>query len=184
MLLWFALTLYLLALFNKTGCASGVRSIILSAFRFQLRSSCITFVLTMTEKKNEGRSAERVYYNKLTPERADALYILILQKLTEEKLYRDSGYTAARLAEELGTNTRYISAAVALCSGGNYPALVNSLRLRDACRMLRSPRCAAMTAEEIGLLAGFASRQAFYIAFARVHGCTPKEYRKQSTHRL
>ena len=32
-------------------------------------------------------------------------------------------------------------------------------------------------AEEIGLLAGFSSRQAFYLAFSRVYDITPRAYR-------
>ena len=117
------------------------------------------------------------YRNRLKAERADELYIRILQKLTGDKLYRDPQYTTAKLAADLHTNTRYISAAVAVRTGQNYCALVNGLRLRDACKMLRSPKYYHLTAEEIGLLSGFASRQAFYKAFARQYDCTPKEYR-------
>lgn len=124
-------------------------------------------------------AVQPAYYKKMKAERADALYVSILQKLTQEKLYRDPSYTASRLSADLGTNTRYISAAVALSTGGNYAALVNGLRLRDACKMLRSPRYAHMSVEEVGLLAGFASRQAFYQAFHRLRGCTPLEYRRQ-----
>lgn len=119
------------------------------------------------------------YRAHLNTERANELYIRILKQLTTNKLYRDPDYTSARLAQDLQTNTRYISAAVAACSGDNYCALVNSLRLRDACRMMRSPVYKKLTVEEIGLLAGFASRQAFYLAFSRVYDCTPRTYRYQ-----
>ena len=100
-------------------------------------------------------------------------------KLTREKLYRDPQYNTKRLAADLHTNTRYISAAVALCTGNNYSALVNSLRLRDVCKMMRSPKHKDMTVEEIGLLSGFSSRQAFYLAFHRIYACTPRAYRLQ-----
>ena len=125
----------------------------------------------------ENDKATPAYRTRLKAERADELYIRILQKLTGEKLYRDPKYTTAKLAKDLHTNTRYISAAVAVSTGQNYCALVNGLRLRDACKMLRSPKYAHLTAEEIGLLSGFASRQAFYTAFSRFYDCTPREYR-------
>ena len=125
----------------------------------------------------ENDKATPAYRTRLKAERADELYIRILQKLTGEKLYRDPKYTTAKLARDLHTNTRYISAAVAVSTGQNYCALVNGLRLRDACKMLRSPKYAHLTAEEIGLLSGFASRQAFYTAFSRIYDCTPREYR-------
>jgi len=120
---------------------------------------------------------EPAYRTRLRSERAAQLFVKILEKLTTGKLYRDPKFTAQKLAEELHTNTRYISAAVALHTGDNYNALVNSFRLRDACRMLRSARYAQYTAEEIGLLSGFSSRQAFYLAFHRNKNCTPRQYR-------
>lgn len=78
--------------------------------------------------------AEPAYRSRLNTEKANELYIQILEKLTREKLYRDPQYNTKRLAADLHTNTRYISAAVALCTGNNYSALVNSLRLRDVCK--------------------------------------------------
>ena len=127
----------------------------------------------------QSPASEPAYRSRLKADRAYALYVRLLEKLTKEKLYRDPKYTAAQLARDLQTNTRYISAAVAVCTGKNYAALINGLRLRDACKMLRSPKSAHLSPEEIGLLSGFASRQAFSPAFARVYSCTPREFRLQ-----
>ena len=126
----------------------------------------------------EKKKARPAYLSRIKDSRADEIYINVLKHLTAHKLYRDPSYTAARLASDLQVNVRYISSAVALATGKNYAALVNGLRLRDACKMLRSPRFAQMTAEEIGLLAGFASRHAFYLAFHRLFSCTPRAYRE------
>ena len=117
------------------------------------------------------------YRLRLKAERSDELYVKILGHLTRHKLYRDPNYTSRQLAEDLNTNTRYIAAAVANSTGNNYNVLVNGLRLRDACQMLRSPRYAKLTAEEIGLLSGFSSRQAFYVAFSKIYSITPRAYR-------
>lgn len=131
------------------------------------------------ETDTVNTKAEPAYRSRLNTEKANELYIQILEKLTREKLYRDPQYNTKRLAADLHTNTRYISAAVALCTGNNYSALVNSLRLRDVCKMMRSPKHKDMTVEEIGLLSGFSSRQAFYLAFHRIYACTPRAYRLQ-----
>lgn len=117
------------------------------------------------------------YCSRLNTERANELYARIVDHLMHRKLYRDPSYTTVRLAADLGTNTRYVSAAVSIATGGNYNALVNRLRLRDACKMLASPRFNHLSAEDIALLAGFSSRQSFYVAFRRTHECTPREYR-------
>ncbi len=117
------------------------------------------------------------YRYRLKAEKANEIYIKIIEKLTREKLYRDPTYNTFRLSEDLNISTRYISAAVSVCTGNNYNALVNGLRLRDVVRMMQSDQFKEMTVEEIGLLAGFASRQTFYMAFHRVYDCTPRVYR-------
>lgn len=125
-------------------------------------------------------SAEPFYRSRLKAERWQALYVQILKHITEARRYRDPKCTAMKTAQELDTNVQYVSIAVANATGDNFKALVNGLRLKDACRMLASPRYARLTAEEIGLLAGFSSRQAFYLAFHRHYACTPKQYRARA----
>lgn len=121
------------------------------------------------------------YMNRLSPERAAALYARILQTVKKNRYHRDPLFTATRLAAELHTNTRYISVAVAACTGSNFCGMMNALRMHAACRMLRSEKHAALTLEEIALHAGFSSRQVFYKVFQQTYGCTPREYRMRSS---
>ena len=121
------------------------------------------------------------YHAKVKADKADKIYVDILARLIDGKRYRDPNYSAAQLATDLGTDKRYLAAAIALGSGGNYNPPVNGYRLRDACRMLRSAHSANMTAEEIGLMAGFSSRQAFYLAFKKAYHITPRHYRLTGT---
>ena len=105
------------------------------------------------------------------------LYQAITKKLSTGRRYRDPHCCALCLAQELNVSQRDISNAVATHFGDNYNALVNNYRLRDAQKMLRSARHTQFTAEEIGLMSGFCSRQSFYAAFNRAFHCTPKQYR-------
>lgn len=131
--------------------------------------------------KLQSRTAPRSYRNRLATKRSDELFVKIIQKLSVEKLYRDPKYTSQQLATDLGTDTRYIAAAVAAhTDGGNFRTLINNLKLREACRMLRSPKFLGYSVEEIGLTSGFASRQAFYLAFHRAYHTTPKSYRQKA----
>ncbi len=91
--------------------------------------------------------------------------------------YRNVNYTAKRLAEDINTNTRYLSAAIRLHYGCNFAELVNKLRVEEAKQMISDPE-STMTMEDISYSAGFANRQSFYTAFAKYVGITPKEYRK------
>lgn len=128
----------------------------------------------MKSKKNE---AVKPSYSRIKDDVADSLFVEIVKKIGAEKLYRKPEYSAHQLAKDLGTNPRYVSVVIALHTGSNYNALVNGYRLRDACRMLRSSRYKRYSIEEIGLMCGFSSRQAFYMAFHRERHETPRQYR-------
>lgn len=132
----------------------------------------------LTEKKKKEAS----YRMSLRPELVDELYEKILQKLIVEKKYRDPDYSACQMANDLGTNTRYISAVINLRFQQNYSCLVNEYRIREALYLLIEPRYADKTIEEIATIVGFANRQSFYAAFYRIKGITPNDYRRQHQH--
>ena len=136
------------------------------------------FAVMEKKETGEGRP-QRAYHRQISDLTSDELYVKILQKLVVEKLYRDPNYTARQLATDLRTTPRYVAAAIARHTGNNYNALVNHYRLRDACRRLAQARYACYTVEEIGLMSGFSSRQAFYTAFRRVFDGTPLQYRQE-----
>lgn len=117
------------------------------------------------------------YLDHFSADRADRVYVEVLNLLQVKKLYRERGITARKIAEIMGEDHRAISAALAIQSGENFLTLLSRLRVREACRLLRDPKFAKISAEEIGLRSGFSSRQAFYLAFNRVMGITPTQYR-------
>lgn len=119
------------------------------------------------------------YLDHFSADRADKVYVEVLNLLQVKKLYRQPGITARQIAEMMGEDYRAISAALAIEAGENFLTLLGRLRVREACRLLRDPRHAEKSIEQIGLKAGFASRQAFYLAFNRFMDVTPKEYRQQ-----
>ncbi len=63
-------------------------------------------------KTNKPRKAS--YREAIPDELADILYEKILQKMVVEKKYRDSTFSAKKLADELDTNARTNSAVVNL----------------------------------------------------------------------
>lgn len=121
------------------------------------------------------------YLDHFSADRADRIYVEVLNLLQVKKLYREPGITARRLAEIMGEDHRAISAALAIQSDENFLSLLSRLRIREACRLLKDPKFNDWSAEEIGLRSGFASRQAFYLAFNRVMGTTPKKYREENS---
>lgn len=128
---------------------------------------------------HEKKEKAATYRTQIRPELIDEIYEQILRKMIVEKKYKDSAYTAKKLAEEINTNTRYISATVSLRFQMNYAELVNGYRIRDAISMLTDRRNRGLTMAEVADACGFANRQSFYAAFFRLHGKTPKEYQAE-----
>ena len=94
-----------------------------------------------------------------------------------QKKYRDKDYSAKKLAEDLGTNTRYISAVVNVRFHMNYTSFVNKYRIDEAMTILVDKRYQDLRMEEVSDMVGFANRQSFYASFYKIMGVTPREYR-------
>lgn len=84
------------------------------------------------------------------------------------------------VASLLGVGPRTLSAVLKREGCGNFRSFVSDLRLAEAERLLRLRRYARFSAEQIGLMVGFASRQSFYPHFKEKYGCTPIEYRSRN----
>ena len=129
----------------------------------------------ITEKKEK----EAVYRSLVSPGLMDELKEKILNIIVMQKKYKDKNYSAKKLAEDLGTNTRYISAVVNVRFHMNYTSFINKFRIEEAMAILVDKRYQQLRMEEVSDMVGFANRQSFYASFYRVIGITPREYRLQ-----
>ena len=126
----------------------------------------------------ERKIKNAIYRSLIRPELADTLYDKIVNIIVVQKKYRDPDYSAKKLATELQTNTRYLSAVINSRFGTNYSCLVNEYRIKDALHLLTDKRYADKNVEDVSTMVGFSNRQSFYAAFYRVMGVTPREYRR------
>jgi YesN/AraC family two-component response regulator len=94
-----------------------------------------------------------------------------------QKKYKDKDYSAKKLAEDLGTNTRYISAVVNVRFHMNYTSFVNKFRIEEAMAILVDRRYQDLRMEEVSDMVGFANRQSFYASFYKIMSMTPRDYR-------
>ena len=120
----------------------------------------------ITEKKVK----EATYRTLVNPVLMDELKSKILDLIVMQKKYKDKDYSAKKLAEDLGTNTRYISAVV---------TFVNKFRIEEAMTLMVDKRYQELTMEEVSDMVGFANRQSFYASFFKFMNMTPREYRLQ-----
>ena len=91
----------------------------------------------ITEKKEK----EAAYRSLVSPRMMDEMQEKILQIIVMQKKYRDKDYSAKKLAEDLGTNTRYISAVVNVRFHMNYTSFVNKYRIDEAMTILVGRLC-------------------------------------------
>ena len=129
----------------------------------------------ITEKKEK----EAAYRSLVSPRMMDEMQEKIMNIIVMQKKYRDKDYSAKKLAEDLGTNTRYISAVVNVRFHMNYTSFVNKYRIDDAMSILVDKRYQDLRMEEVSDMVGFTNRQSFYASFYRIIGITPREYRLQ-----
>lgn len=126
---------------------------------------------------NMNTRKDAAYRALVSPKLIGALKGKIVTILVKKKKYKDKDYSAKRLAEDLDTNTRYISAAVSVCFGMNYTSLVNKYRIDNAKVLLRDKRYKYLKIEEVSDMVGFSNRQSFYAAFYKYTGVTPRQYK-------
>jgi AraC-like DNA-binding protein len=141
------------------------------------KTSRIMTKYNLTEKKPK----QAAYRSLVRSELVDELYEKIQQVFILKKKYKDPDYSAKKLAEELNTNTRYISAVVNIRFNMNYSTLVNKYRIDEAMYLLTDKRFLNKNMEEISAMVGFANRQSFYAAFYKFKGMTPRAYRINQT---
>ncbi len=127
----------------------------------------------ITEKKDKNAA----YRSLVSPELMDELKGKILNIILIQKKYKDKDYSAKQLAEDLGTNTRYISAVVNVKFHMNYTSFVNKYRIEEAMTLLVDKRYRDLNMEDISDMVGFANRQSFYASFFKFNGITPREYK-------
>ena len=93
-----------------------------------INNSCCMAKYNITEKKEK----EAAYRSLVSPRLMDEMQEKIMNIIVMQKKYRDKDYSAKRLAEDLGTNTRYISAVVNVRFHMNYTSFVNKYRIDDS----------------------------------------------------
>lgn len=129
----------------------------------------------------EKKEKEVTYLNLVNPELMDTLMNRIIDYIGNRKMYKEKNYSAKRLALDIGTNTRYVSAVLNVRFGMNYTSFVNRYRVSEAMMLLKDDNYRGRTMEDISNMVGFANRQSFYAAFYRFEGITPRQYKLSST---
>lgn len=111
---------------------------------------------------------------------SDILHRVFLVMETSDEIYSPD-FSLTRLAELVGDTRNNVSEAINLRYQGNFNALLNEYRIKEACRRFNDrANYGQLTIEGIGQSVGFKSRSAFSTVFKQIVGLTPGTYQRQS----
>ena len=134
----------------------------------------------MTKYNITAKKEKEAHYRSLVnPKLMDEMKEKINHIIVMEKKYLDKDYSARKLAEDLGTNTRYISAVVNVRFHMNYTSFINKFRIEEAMAILVDRRYQKLRMEEVSDMVGFSNRQSFYASFYKMMKMTPRQFRLQ-----
>ncbi|MEQ8304917.1 MAG: AraC family transcriptional regulator [Cyclobacteriaceae bacterium] len=142
---------------------------------------CIYFLgylYVLKYAKNIGSYTERITKFSFSAEEIEARKEQILQALKEEKLYKDTGLTIAKLANHLGWPINSLSSVINESLQSNYNDLINHYRITAFKAQVLDPESHKYSILGLGQEVGFKSKASFYRAFKKETGITPSDYIK------
>ena len=111
---------------------------------------------------------------------SDILHRVFMVMETSDEIYSPD-FSLPRLAELVGDTRNNVSEAINQRYQGNFNALVNEYRVKEACRRINDrTQWSDYTLEAIGQSVGFKSRSTFWTVFKDIIGLTPGAYQQQS----
>ena len=110
----------------------------------------------------------------LTDKKRKEMEDKMMQMLEDEKLYLADHFTMTELVQKMGTNKRYLNEVISLSRYDTFYNLINTLRIDNACRILKENHHAKL--ENVAVESGFSSGSAFSQVFKKIKGMTPREY--------
>ncbi len=132
---------------------------------------------TVTEENNQNHTNSYIAASWENSPIAEKLNRL----MNSQKPYINPGLTLGDLANQLDTNTAYLSQCINQKMKCNFHDYVNALRVKEACRVFQSDTARSLSVDQVADQVGFSSRSTFYIAFKKFTGITPAFYQKHVT---
>ncbi len=103
----------------------------------------------------------------------------IEKAFVDDKIHRKNSLTLRDISSELGVPTYKISKTLNKAYGKAFPELVNHFRISDIKEWLTSPSNGHLKLEALAYEAGFTTPSAFYAAFKKETGMTPKRFQRE-----
>jgi len=128
-----------------------------------------------------GKDTERYNNSNLSEEMKSRLLRDINNVMENSYEYCFENFTLDRLAELVGSNTKYVSQIINGTYGKNFSSFINEYRIRVACqRLADDEKYGCQTINAIGQSVGFRSNTTFSAVFRKLTGMSPSVYQKMA----
>jgi YesN/AraC family two-component response regulator len=131
---------------------------------------------TIEEMKGE----EKYRKSNLTEETAELYSRKIIEYMEERHAYTDEDLTLQIMAGDLSIPPHHLSQVLNTKLKMNFYTFINSYRVNEAKKLLKSQEYKDAKILEISHMAGFKSKSVFNTVFKEFTSLTPKEYREDS----
>lgn len=132
------------------------------------------------EAPPETKQYEKYSTSHLSDSDKASVLTKIKEVLTDTEAVCADDFSLTKLASLTGEKSNYLSMVINEYMGGNFNAVINTYRIREACRRFDEPEFQNLTIEAISRSVGFKSRTTFVNAFKKETGMTPSEYQRQA----
>ncbi len=128
---------------------------------------------------SQGKKTSQSYSPELALERLEKLMGKIDDHMTVSEDFINPELTIMDLAKGIKVHPKLVSAAINTINKQNFNSYVNQHRIIKAKVLLNTDKELNLSIEGIGNEVGFKSKSAFYSAFKKVTGTTPKDYKEK-----
>lgn len=101
---------------------------------------------------------------------------IVRKILDDPAYYTQPDYSLGQLAQDVGSNSNYMSQIINKDFGMNFRALLNRQRVRYATRLFADPQYSTYSIEGIYRQCGFNSASTFSLAFKKEYGMSPSTF--------
>lgn len=133
----------------------------------------------ISEEKNEEKITKLHSTDKLTDEQKERILMAITNVMENTEEYCDCDFSLERLAEYVGSNSRYVSFVINETYNKNFRTFLSEYRIKKAqLRLMNTAQYGNYTIKAIAESVGYKSSTNFITAFKNVTGITPSIYQK------
>ena len=124
-------------------------------------------------------TARKYAKSSLTDDKAVGLWEQIEQEMTENQPWLEPDFRLNDLAQRMNASLHHVSQVINEKKGMSFSDYTNHFRIAEVQKLLLSERAKQLTVLAIALEVGFNSKTAFYNAFKKSTGKTPREWKKE-----